>query len=105
MRRSICALNAQARLTGHHCPDLREPSFRPVKRSDGLWAFDTSSHPLSTLVRPLHLSREPRPFVSNSSANIKACPSSSPPYAFKTSRCPNSAKPFSQTFNPFELTF
>ncbi|CAL8076834.1 unnamed protein product [Prunus armeniaca] len=103
MRRSIGALNAQARLAGHHCPDLREPSFRLVKRSNGLWAFDTSSRPLSTLVRPLRLSREPRPFVSNSSANIKACPSSSLPYAFRNFRHPTSVKPFSQLFNPFEL--
>ncbi|CAL8176137.1 unnamed protein product [Prunus armeniaca] len=58
--------------------------------------------PLEHAVKPLRLSREPHPFVSNSSANIKACPSFLP-YAFRILRRPNSAKPFSQFFNPFEL--
>ncbi|CAL2239694.1 unnamed protein product [Prunus armeniaca] len=54
-------------------------------------------------VRPLRLSRGPCPFVSNSSVNIKVYPSSFLPYAFRIFRRPNSAKLFSQFFNPFEL--
>ncbi|CAL8118630.1 unnamed protein product [Prunus armeniaca] len=54
-------------------------------------------------VRLLRLSRGPCPFVSNSSANIKAYPSSFLPYTFRIFGRPNSAKLFSQFFNPFEL--
>ncbi|PQQ06132.1 hypothetical protein Pyn_36327 [Prunus yedoensis var. nudiflora] len=41
-------------------------------------------------VRSLRLSREPRPFVSNSSANIKTQTSLFLLYAFRILRCPSS---------------
>ncbi|CAL8117196.1 unnamed protein product [Prunus armeniaca] len=68
MRRSVGALDAQTRLAGHHCASHHFVSLNETTAS----GLPPRHRTLEPTVRPLRLSREPCPFVSNSSANIKS---------------------------------
>ncbi|CAL2247110.1 unnamed protein product [Prunus armeniaca] len=68
MRRSIGTLNAQARLASHYCASCRFVLLNEMTASE----VPPRHRACERIVRPLRLSREPCPFVLNSSANIKS---------------------------------